>query len=352
MPPSQTARIKEFRVLHRVHEDTAPVSPLPESPWRNSIPEEPEQGDRKRALDYVKRGMEFLAAGDRKGAWTRFTLAVRMDPGCPEAYFEMGRYQHDLQNLTAADRWYELTVTMAGEPDIDSSRHRALLGALVGRGMIAWQKNEWKDAVEFFDRAILDEYTPSDFIRQILGECNLRLGRIPEAVMEFQNAPWNEEGLMNFGLALFAQGDLDRAAATLRRAFFQCPNEAETLLGIRRGLNGRRKIDGESLGVDKIPEAVWGELALLRNGAGRLYAERCRELWEQTHGALEFLSALWTDPQVMSEREESRKINQDLHRTANSPERQVLKKQLDRLRSPVRIFNSQSLLLQRIHQKL
>ena len=300
--------------------------------------------------------MEFLAIGDRKGAWTQFTLAVQADADCPEAYFEMGRFQHHLGNLTAADRWYKRALAVEKKRRLkpQASAHRALIGTRIGRGMIAWQKKRWRSAVEHFDQAVSEGYVPSEFIQQVMGECRLRLGRVREAVEDFRKASWCAEGLMNFGLALFALGDLDGAMATLRRAFFYQPDAAEVLLEIHSGREVHANAAGAGLAAGTEAGAVWGASAsrpeVLLESGGR-YAERCRDLWDQTEGAMDFLSALWSDPQVEDELEQARRMEKVLRAAADSPKGFKLKRRLDRLRSPVRLHNSQTHLLHRIRRQ-
>lgn len=269
----------------------------------------------------------------------------------------MGRYQHDLGNLTAAANFYERALEAEEEPSPgrNGSENQAFLGALIGRGVVGWQKKEWETAIQHIERAVAEGYAPSEFLRQVMGECRLRLGQIRESVVEYQKAPWSAEGLMNSALALFALGDLERAAATLRRAFFHQPSEVERLLGLPvdedKHVNAARAafFPSAQAGAGRDVSSPHPDIPD-ESGAG--YAERCRDLWEEIDGALVFLSDLWMDPQVVSEMEQARRIESALRASGDFRERSLLKSQLDRLRSPVRLHNSHPPLLQRIRQGL
>jgi tetratricopeptide (TPR) repeat protein len=330
-------------------------SAIAEATGRKPIEREAPKSDRDRALELIKRGMDFLAAGDLKGAWNQFILALQADPECQEAYYEMGRFQQGLGNLTAADRFYKQALGerlgRVGKPQKPSTP--PLLDAHIGRGMIAWEKKAWSNAIEHFDRAVSQGFEPSDSLRPVIGECLLRLGRFSEATEEFEKAPWHIEGLMNFGLALYILGDLDRAAATLRRFFLLNPDPPEMLSGFAfrekaRTLPSTKSNDVDTEDGSGVPSAYFKE----PDRSSRGYWDRCRDLWKNTPGALEFLSALWMDPQVAEELEETRRIEMALQITGDCPEQTRFQKKLNRLRSPVRIHNSQSYLLQRLSKQL
>jgi tetratricopeptide (TPR) repeat protein len=330
-------------------------SAIAEAKGRKPAEREAPKSNRDRSLELIKRGLDFLDSGDQKGAWNQFILALQADPECPEAYYEMGRFQHGLGHLAAADRFYKQAL---GERlGRVGKRQRAstppLPEAHIGRGMIAWEKKAWSNAIEHFDRATSQGFEPSDSIRQVIGECLLRLGRFAEATEEFEKAPWHIEGLMNFGLALYVLGDLNRAAATLRRFFLLHPSPSDMLSGFPFKQKARTRPSSRSTDVDTedgsgVPPSHADEVDRPSKG----YWDRCRDLWKNTPGALEFLSALWMDPQVSEELEETRRMEMALQITGDSPEQSRFQKKLDRLRSPVRIHNSQTYLLQRLSKQL
>ena len=248
---------------------------------------------RRRALEYVKQGVDFWAVGARRKAWIQFTKAVETDPHCPEAYFEKGRVQQTLGNLSAAAKWYDRALEAAETPGRKGTQtvRDVVMGAHALRGIASWQSGSWETARREFHQAVVEGYEPSEFIRHLMGECELRLGRFKEALKEYEKIPWCEDGLMNYGLALFASGDMGNAVSTMRRAFFLTPGEVTALLD--------EPAEGgtDRAGEDMAEEAGQDEIVSGNEGANAAaYADRCGDLWEHTEGALPFLRTLWTDP--------------------------------------------------------
>ncbi len=305
---------------------------------------------RRRALEYVKRGVDFWAVGARRKAWIQFTKAAETDPHCPEAYFEKGRVQQRLGNLSAAAKWYDRALQAAeapGRKGIQGIRE-VVMGAHALRGIASWQSGSWEIARTEFHQAVAEGYEPSEFIRHLMGECELRLGRFKEAIEEYEKIPWYEDGLMNYGLAFFASGDVGSAVSTMRRAFFLTPGEVTALLG--------EPAEGgtDRAGEDRAEEAGQDETASGSEGANgsAAYADRCGDLWEHTEGALPFLRALWTDPQIRAELKQAGRMEGILQERGPSSSTSTLKRRLARLRSPVRIHQSQDLFIDRLRKRL
>ena len=305
---------------------------------------------RRRALAYVKRGTDFWAVGARRKAWIQFTKAAETDPHCPEAYFEKGRVQQTLGNLSAAVKWYDRALQAAetpGRKDIQTVRD-VVMGAHALRGIASWQSGSWEIARREFHQAVAEGYEPSEFIRHLMGECELRLGRFKEALKEYEKIPWCEDGLMNYALALFANGDVGSAVSTMRRAFFLTPGEVTALLDepTERG--------ADPAGEELAEEAEQGETVSGNEAANgsAAYADRCGDLWEHTEGALLFLRMLWTDPQVRAELKQAGQMESILQERGPSSTTSALKRRLARLRSPVRIHQSQDLIVARLRKCL
>ena len=305
---------------------------------------------RHRALEYVKQGVDFWAVGARRKAWIQFTKAVETDPHCPEAYFEKGRVQQTLGNLSAAVKWYDRALEAAEAPGRKGTQtvRDVVMGAHALRGIASWQSGSWETARREFHQAVAEGYEPSEFIRHLMGECELRLGRFKEALKEYEKIPWCEDGLMNYGLALFASGDVGNAVSTMRRAFFLTPGEVTALLD--------EPAEGgtDRAGEDMAEEAGQDEIVSGNEGANNddAYADRCGDLWEHTEGALPFLRTLWTDPQVRAELKRAGQMESILQERGPSSSTSALKRRLARLRSPVRIHQSQDLIVDRLRKRL
>ncbi len=308
-------------------------------------------GDKRhQALEHVQRGVDFWAIGSRRKAWIQFTKASETDPNCPEAYFEKGRVQQTLGNLPAAAKWYDRALEAAEAPGRKGIRaiRDVVRGTRVLRGITSWQSKAWESAGKEFQQAVSEGYEPSEFIRHLMGECELRLGRLKEAIQEYEKIPWNKDGLMNYGLALFANGDLEASVSTLRRAFFQSPDEVTALLGERAEVGTNftgRKSPKEPVQDETVPSDA-------ESNSCTAYAERCGDLWEHTESAWPFLRALWTDPQVRLEMKQVEQIKSLLQGRGPSSSTSALKRRLTRLRSPVRILHSQHLILDRLGKRL
>ena len=148
-------------------------------------------GDKRhQALEHVQRGVDFWAIGSRRKAWIQFTKASETDPNCPEAYFEKGRVQQTLGNLPAAAKWYDRALEAAEAPGRKGFRaiRDVVRGTRVLRGITSWQSKAWESAGKEFQQAVSEGYEPSEFIRHLMGECELRLGRLKEAIQEYEKS--------------------------------------------------------------------------------------------------------------------------------------------------------------------
>ena len=137
---------------------------MPSAPTAATRSKEP--GDkRQQALEYVQSGVDFWAIGSRRKAWIQFTKASETDPNCPEAYFEKGRVQQTLGNLSEAAKWYDRALEAAEAPGRKGIRaiRDVVRGTRVLRGITSWQSRSWETAGKEFQQAVAEGWPASPF---------------------------------------------------------------------------------------------------------------------------------------------------------------------------------------------
>ncbi len=148
---------------------------------------------------YIGIGMAAGGKKDYAAAETAFKEAIKLDPNSAEAYNGLATIYNDQKKFAEAK-----------EMSAEAMKHMTAGGGsgnadqLYNAGVISWNANEFAKAQEQFAAAVAanPNHAESHFM---LGQCNLNLGKLPEAAKEFEtytklapNGPNAEKAKSNF----------------------------------------------------------------------------------------------------------------------------------------------------------
>ncbi len=197
--------------------------------------------DRKNAPVYLTTlGNIAARTGDAAEAQAKFSEALKKDAKSVVAHIGMGLFLMN-QKDGAGPAAEEFKEVLAIKPDN--------LIALVGLAQVELATDKAAQAAERLEKAlkVSDDFTA----RMMLGQADLKLKKVPEAVAQFQRAtelvPNNANGYRALGEALLTAGKLPEAERALRISA-QLQQDAGTVLALGFALERQKKSD-QALGM-------------------------------------------------------------------------------------------------------
>jgi len=171
------------------------------------------------AADHLRRGREFLAAGQLNEAIAELTLAVSLDPKSGEANTLLG-VAYDRKGLR--DRAQQSFETALHAPD-DQAMH------LNNLGYLHYRQGEYDEAIKYLKRAA--KVNPSDArIWNNLAMAQLAMEKFDDAYKSLVHAVGEFESRMRIASNLEWSGHSKKAIKQLEMARAIQPNSSQVLL--------------------------------------------------------------------------------------------------------------------------
>lgn len=139
--------------------------------------------------------------------------------------------------------------------------------------------------------------------------------------------------LFNSSAEAFRQGDLPESVASLRGAFFENLYVAPLLLG-----------------EDHYPQSIWYASPDGEPTAANEYIERYGRFWRDDPRALDFLSAVWSDPLVRAELTKFLNLSKNMLGATTQADFSELLREREMFLNPERLKRTQSEILERIRE--
>lgn len=197
------------------------------------------------AMENYTRG---LLSKDDSARHRYFTQATRLEPKFSQPAFQLGLLYWGKEDYQHAAQWFQ----RVGATDTHSMQ--ALYYAGICRHYVA----EYVGAESAF--AAVAESVPLNEVFSNLGASQLRLGKLPQAIANFEKAlegdPADPDYHFNLGYALWHSKRFDEAAERFRAVLERIPDDkdATTLLGFCLKREAPRAGDPKQEGLERVKE--------------------------------------------------------------------------------------------------
>jgi tetratricopeptide (TPR) repeat protein len=199
-------------------------------------------------VDAMENYVRGLLAKDENTRHRFFTQANRLDPKFSQPSFQLGRLYWDKQDYQHAAQWFGRVA------ETDPHYMEALFYSGVCRQYVA----EYKAAEKAF--AKVAESVPLNEVFSNLGASQLRQGKLPESIANFEKAlegdPADPDYHFNLGYAFWHAKRFDEAADRFRAVLERIPDdkEATTFLGFCLKREAPRAGDPKQEGLERVKE--------------------------------------------------------------------------------------------------
>lgn len=197
------------------------------------------------AMENYTRG---LLSKDDNARHRFFTQATRLEPKFSQPAFQLGLLYWGKEDYQHAAQWFQKVAST------DTHSMEALYYAGICRHYVA----EYAGAESAF--AAVAESVPLNEVFSNLGASQLRLGKLPQAIANFEKAlegdPADPDYHFNLGYAFWHAKRFDEAADRFRAVLERIPDdkEATTLLGFCLKREAPRAGDPKQEGLERVKE--------------------------------------------------------------------------------------------------
>lgn len=229
-------------------------------------------------LDYP-RALRFLEEGARD-----FPDEVEFRNHLGLVHWELGDFEAAAEAyldamgvaLAAADG----ELDFGGEVNWREASQQDYLRAMEGRALCLCRLKSYQDALVLFDALAM--MNPIDYAGcyYMAGEIRHQMGNFSAAIRDYRMGPVEPATLYNLGLALYQNGQTEAAAATFIRAFVSNIHIFHVICG--------RESPEESC----LPGYLGGADYAID------FVRACRQLWELSPAALDFMESCYDHPLV------------------------------------------------------
>lgn len=223
------------------------------------------EGDDRREVMF-QRALEAISKQRLDEAARILSAAVEKYPNDTELHNHLGLVAWEKGELADAVDYYDTAIAAGfpGEGQIDwyHERNRPFLRAMEGKALCLYRLDRLDEALPLFEALADMNSVEYGGCRYLAGEIRHTLGEIEAAVADYERVPPEPAVLYNLALGYFELGQLEDAATTLIKAFVGNANIAELVMD--RPLSRLIEVPGY----------------LASEAYAREFHEACNHLWE------------------------------------------------------------------------
>ncbi|MBN1190796.1 MAG: tetratricopeptide repeat protein, partial [Dehalococcoidales bacterium] len=193
---------------------------------------------RRKAEVTLDEGLEILEQGDEETAGRYFFKSIEIDPTFADGYNHLGNIAWRKDDWKQALVLYQKAFESA-RPEVEKIPEgdfwlmletRPYMRALDGLGLTYWKLGNLDESLRIFRQMLQLNPNDNQGVRYLIGPLYHQKGDLEKAISWYQRNGDNPHILFNFGLALFQQNKLQKAAEVLINAIFSNPYIAPFLL--------------------------------------------------------------------------------------------------------------------------
>jgi tetratricopeptide (TPR) repeat protein len=285
-PEYSTTKIKKqnpINVLTQATDDV--IRELQEENYRSRVPDP----KRRQAEATLNESFELLERGQEEEAGRLFFKSIEIDPTLADGYNHLALIAWRKEDWKQAEGLYRKALELA-EPEIKGIRRGSFWGvtesrpymrALHGLGLTAWKQGRLDEAKDIFEKMLKLDSNDNLGAGFLIGPVYHQMGDLDKAAVWYAQHEDDPHNLYNHGLVLIRKKSLEMATLKLVSAIIENPYVAPMLL------------------KEPLPECDWWHSSSLAEPQyAEDYVREYQSWWQKDESALKVLHTIWVHGEV------------------------------------------------------